>query len=167
MDDGARHCALAGCDEAVRVVTGRPERRYCTAAHRVAARQARRAATRGGRSAAPADPSRRGGRATAAGCAPAWPRSGPPRLLAPRDAGPDATVVALDERRELRVRGLAGTREGEQAAPLQATPRERARATMDRLRAQARRLVEEAGQARPAGAAERTGDGDVETGRSR
>ena len=98
MDVGARHCALPGCDEALRTVSGRPERRYCTAAHRMAARQARRAATRG--------------------C---------------------AAVVTLDRRRELRVRDLP-----EPAAATRATPQERARSTMDRLRAQARRTVEEA-----------------------
>ena len=43
MDDG-RRCALPGCDEGISSTDGRPERRYCTAAHRLAARRARRAA---------------------------------------------------------------------------------------------------------------------------
>jgi hypothetical protein len=55
MDD-ERRCALPGCDAAVEVAVGRPQRRYCRPAHRAAARQARRAVTRAGgqpRSAAP------------------------------------------------------------------------------------------------------------------
>ena len=44
MDDGGRRCALTGCDRVIPRTEGRPERRYCTAAHRAAARQARRAA---------------------------------------------------------------------------------------------------------------------------
>lgn len=44
MDDGGRRCALPGCDKAITSTAGRPERRYCTAAHRAAARRARRAA---------------------------------------------------------------------------------------------------------------------------
>jgi hypothetical protein len=44
MDDGGRRCALPGCDRVIPSSDGRPERRYCTAAHRAAARQARRAA---------------------------------------------------------------------------------------------------------------------------
>jgi hypothetical protein len=44
MDDGGRRCALPGCDRTIPTTDGRPERRYCTAAHRAAARQARRAA---------------------------------------------------------------------------------------------------------------------------
>jgi hypothetical protein len=44
MDDGGRRCALPGCDRLILPTDGRPERRYCTAAHRAAARQARRAA---------------------------------------------------------------------------------------------------------------------------
>ena len=39
-----RQCALPGCDELIEVVPDRPERRYCTAAHRASARRARRAA---------------------------------------------------------------------------------------------------------------------------
>lgn len=46
MDDGGRRCALPGCDRVISPTDGRPERRYCTAAHRAAARQARRAAAR-------------------------------------------------------------------------------------------------------------------------
>jgi hypothetical protein len=42
--DNARRCALPGCDEPIEDIPGRPPRRYCTAAHRAAARQARRAA---------------------------------------------------------------------------------------------------------------------------
>ena len=45
MDDGGRRCALPGCGVEIRSVSGRPERRYCSAAHRLAARAARRAAT--------------------------------------------------------------------------------------------------------------------------
>jgi hypothetical protein len=86
------------------------------------------------------------------------------------DACPDATVFALAERRDLRVRGVAGQRpamaEGgtEQPAAPRATPRERARQTMDRLRAQARRTVDEAGQARAdvAGPTGHDRDDDVE-----
>ena len=44
MDDGGRRCALPGCDRTITTTAGRPERRYCTAAHRAAARRARRAA---------------------------------------------------------------------------------------------------------------------------
>ena len=44
MDDGGRRCALPGCDRTIPTTDGRPERRYCAAAHRAAARQARRAA---------------------------------------------------------------------------------------------------------------------------
>ena len=43
MDDGGRRCALTGCDVQIRTASGRPERRYCTAAHRAAARRTRRA----------------------------------------------------------------------------------------------------------------------------
>ena len=42
MVDGGRRCALPGCGAPIEIVPGRPERRYCTAAHRAAARQARR-----------------------------------------------------------------------------------------------------------------------------
>ena len=49
-----RHCALAGCGRAITTTTGRPERRYCTAAHRAAARRGRRAALRAGPPAPPA-----------------------------------------------------------------------------------------------------------------
>ena len=41
-----KECALPGCDVRIRIAEGRPERRYCTAAHRAAARHARRAAMR-------------------------------------------------------------------------------------------------------------------------
>jgi hypothetical protein len=41
--DGGRRCALPGCDERIPRTDGRPERRYCTAAHRLVARRARRA----------------------------------------------------------------------------------------------------------------------------
>jgi len=44
MDDGGRRCALPGCDRTITTTARRPERRYCTAAHRAAARRARRAA---------------------------------------------------------------------------------------------------------------------------
>jgi hypothetical protein len=44
MEDGGRRCALPGCDRTITTTAGRPERRYCTAAHRAAARRARRAA---------------------------------------------------------------------------------------------------------------------------
>ena len=43
MDDGGRRCALPGCDVKIEIAGGRPERRYCTAAHRAAARRTRRA----------------------------------------------------------------------------------------------------------------------------
>ena len=43
MDDGTRRCALPGCGVEIQTVSGRPERRYCSARHRAAARQARRA----------------------------------------------------------------------------------------------------------------------------
>jgi hypothetical protein len=45
MDDG-RWCALSGCDTRIFTDDGRPERRYCTAAHRAQARRARREAIR-------------------------------------------------------------------------------------------------------------------------
>ncbi len=44
MDDDERRCALPGCDTVLEPAPGRPQRLYCTAAHRAAARQARRAA---------------------------------------------------------------------------------------------------------------------------
>lgn len=40
--DDTRRCALPGCVVEIHDVPGRPPRRYCTAAHRAAARQARR-----------------------------------------------------------------------------------------------------------------------------
>ncbi|OJY45183.1 hypothetical protein [Pseudonocardia sp. 73-21] len=43
MDDYVRRCALPGCDVPIDDIPGRPARRYCTAAHRAAARHARRA----------------------------------------------------------------------------------------------------------------------------
>ncbi|MBW3615893.1 MAG: hypothetical protein KY439_11395, partial [Actinobacteria bacterium] len=43
MDDDTRQCALPGCSAPIESAPGRPERRYCSAAHRAAARQARRA----------------------------------------------------------------------------------------------------------------------------
>ena len=43
--DETRRCALTGCEVPIESVPGRPERRYCSAAHRAAARRARRAAT--------------------------------------------------------------------------------------------------------------------------
>jgi hypothetical protein len=45
MDDG-RWCALSGCDTRIFTDDGRPERRYCTAAHRAQARRVRREAIR-------------------------------------------------------------------------------------------------------------------------
>lgn len=48
MDDGGRRCALPGCDRTITITAGRPERRYCTAAHRAVARRARRAAVPAG-----------------------------------------------------------------------------------------------------------------------
>ncbi|MDT0351756.1 hypothetical protein [Pseudonocardia charpentierae] len=45
MDDG-RWCALPGCDTRIFTDDGRPERRYCTAAHRAQARRVRREAIR-------------------------------------------------------------------------------------------------------------------------
>ncbi|HVH23681.1 MAG TPA: hypothetical protein VNA11_14625 [Pseudonocardia sp.] len=39
-----RRCALPGCDQPIDDVVGRPQRLYCTSAHRLAARQARRRA---------------------------------------------------------------------------------------------------------------------------
>lgn len=45
-DRNTRQCALTGCAEWVEDIPGRPTRRYCCAAHRIAARQARRARTR-------------------------------------------------------------------------------------------------------------------------
>ncbi|MGI5127665.1 hypothetical protein ACQEVB_12710 [Pseudonocardia sp. CA-107938] len=46
MNDEVKCCALPGCDVAIVDVPGRPARRYCSAAHRHAARSARRAAMR-------------------------------------------------------------------------------------------------------------------------
>jgi peptidoglycan/xylan/chitin deacetylase (PgdA/CDA1 family) len=51
VDDNARRCALPGCNEVIEDIPGRPPRRYCTAAHRAAARQARRAAAQAGQDA--------------------------------------------------------------------------------------------------------------------
>ncbi|MBW0125912.1 hypothetical protein I4I79_32160, partial [Pseudonocardia sp. KRD-176] len=48
MSESVRRCALPGCDESIEDLPGRPPRRYCTAAHRSAARQARRAAVQAG-----------------------------------------------------------------------------------------------------------------------
>ncbi|GAA3221815.1 hypothetical protein GCM10017691_07190 [Pseudonocardia petroleophila] len=48
MTETTRRCALPGCAVAIEDVPGRPPRRYCTAAHRSAARQARRAAMQSG-----------------------------------------------------------------------------------------------------------------------
>ncbi|MFC5995517.1 hypothetical protein ACFQE5_14980 [Pseudonocardia hispaniensis] len=48
IEESTRRCALPGCDATFEIIPGRPERRYCTAAHRVAARQARRAAAQSG-----------------------------------------------------------------------------------------------------------------------
>src|SRR5690349_12695699 len=45
MNDEGRRCALPGCDVEIQIAYGRPERRYCTAVHRAAARKARRAAS--------------------------------------------------------------------------------------------------------------------------
>src|SRR5919108_1224005 len=42
--ESPRRCALPGCEELLEDIPGRPPRRYCSAAHRAAARQARRAA---------------------------------------------------------------------------------------------------------------------------
>ncbi|WP_156819402.1 hypothetical protein [Pseudonocardia sp. HH130630-07] len=44
MEEPVRVCALDGCAEPIEPVQGRPQRLYCSAAHRLAARQARRAA---------------------------------------------------------------------------------------------------------------------------
>src|SRR3954453_13287313 len=55
MDDG-RWCALPGCDTRIFTDDGRPERRYCTAAHRAQARRARREAVRVERHGDPAVP---------------------------------------------------------------------------------------------------------------
>jgi len=55
MDDG-RWCALSGCDTRIFTDDGRPERRYCTAAHRAQARRARREAIRVERHGDPAAP---------------------------------------------------------------------------------------------------------------
>ena len=46
VDDTVKYCALPGCNAVIEPVPGRPERRYCSPAHRAAARQARRAAAR-------------------------------------------------------------------------------------------------------------------------
>jgi hypothetical protein len=53
MDDG-RWCALSGCDTRIFTSDGRPERRYCTAAHRAQARRVRREAIRAERHGDPA-----------------------------------------------------------------------------------------------------------------
>ena len=53
MDDG-RWCALSGCDTRIFTDDGRPERRYCTAAHRAQARRVRRETIRAERHGDPA-----------------------------------------------------------------------------------------------------------------
>lgn len=53
MDDGGRRCALPGCHRTITTTAGRPERRYCTAAHRAAARRARREAVQAEQSRGP------------------------------------------------------------------------------------------------------------------
>jgi len=53
MDDG-RWCALSGCDTRIFTDDGRPERRYCTAAHRAQARRVRRETIRAKRQGDPA-----------------------------------------------------------------------------------------------------------------
>jgi hypothetical protein len=53
MDDG-RWCALSGCDTRIFTDDGRPERRYCTAAHRAQARRVRRETIRAERQGDPA-----------------------------------------------------------------------------------------------------------------
>ena len=44
MGGTGRRCALAGCGVPIDDVIGRPQRLYCSPAHRMAARQSRRAA---------------------------------------------------------------------------------------------------------------------------
>lgn len=46
-EDGSRRCALPGCTAEIEVVPGQVSARYCTAAHRAEAREARRAGARG------------------------------------------------------------------------------------------------------------------------
>src|SRR5690242_18976238 len=80
-----RQCALPGCEIWVEDIPGRPQRRYCSPAHRNAARQARRAATRDNRMAAGAAPT---GRHAAAEGTTTWPY-GPPVAETPSE--PHAT----------------------------------------------------------------------------
>ncbi len=88
MDDGGRRCALPGCDVEIETASGRPERRYCGARHRAAARQARRAAVHAQRREASA-----GGLAEAL---PWLPGAAPDdRGAGPRPADPDAAGPVL------------------------------------------------------------------------
>jgi len=105
MDDGGRRCALTGCDRVIPTTEGRPERRYCTAAHRAAARRARRVAMQ----AEPRDPAR------LAQTLP-WlrePVDGPVparhviEVLDPDAAAPEARTRLSRDRRAPRPRGRA------------------------------------------------------------
>ncbi|GEL16991.1 hypothetical protein [Pseudonocardia asaccharolytica] len=48
VGESSKRCALPGCGATIEIIPGRPERRYCTAAHRVEARRVRRAAAQSG-----------------------------------------------------------------------------------------------------------------------
>lgn len=154
MDDEGRRCALPGCEVGIRSTHGRPERRYCTPGHRAAARRARRAAGQALRAAAatgdlastwvcvPVDAAsgvagilpggyvviaraQPSGALVTARCRACPPTVDPAEGTTPAD-GPDATVTALDERRDLRLRRRA--RYGSSAQEGPSHPHHRGRA---------------------------------------
>jgi hypothetical protein len=121
MDDDARRCALPGCDVGIEPAGGRPERRYCTAAHRAAARQARRAGS-GSNQCRPVP----GGEQPLSGSLP-WLRE--PAGSVPESEGPPPGLDAVSpattrrtcddrprRRRTLAVLGVAGVLAGGYAA---------------------------------------------------
>ncbi|MHA6796510.1 hypothetical protein ACVGVM_23815 [Pseudonocardia bannensis] len=151
VDESSRRCALPGCEVVIEAIPGRPERRYCTAAHRSAARQARRASVQSDgdarladalpwlrepgdpmpRPGVPAGPAGRGRPVPAP--APAARTSRRP-VLRRRNPRPDAP--APRRRRALAVFGAAGVLVGgyaitasepvaPPAVPVQAAPEER------------------------------------------
>jgi hypothetical protein len=99
MDDGGRRCALAGCDVQIRTASGRPERRYCTAAHRAAARRSRRAVHAQQRAAGEVRPGRHRAVENLQVTRIAI-RVGPGRHAAPTTTGPAASLDddAIEER---------------------------------------------------------------------
>ncbi len=117
VDDSARRCALPGCDTEIEAVPGQPEPRYCTAAHRVLARQSRRAAAQAGgdewliEPAEPVSLTAVGGTGSPAGGSPQsewWAQASRPRRLRLRLRGHSDRRVALRRRHMVVVLGAAG-----------------------------------------------------------